>query len=466
MKKICALLLALLLLAGLCPAAHMEAHSGEMTFSVELGSWLVTLLEGEMMDADAARALEKVLENAHLNVQTDENKVYMRLLLKDTRLVDALLHVQDESVLLTTSLLPGVALRLPVEEQRADHGKIKDMIVSDVKEYLGAGEQGTFVLEGLSDEAFSTHHVIDFSDDALKEMVSKWVLEVSPESWTDVFTISAGFETDEEKPIIHCDVYTRADGDFALLLRSTEGASCTDVLLAGEDGEYVFALLPEQSADSGIVTNTANVLENGCDEGILAMAEKLGDSLHILTGFYTEDMQWDMQYSHEKLDGTWYMTFATEMAGDGEYVGAAGDGTFDGENMKGTFFVRYPENENLITFLTEGRKADMALPAMTYEKEWDALNLTGAQEEELNALLTGSAIKAFIYAASVMPDEIALLTNYAVMMENDMLGIIGGADGPTTIVMADKTETPTEKPTEEPAAEPTAKPTARPLFGK
>lgn len=459
MKKYLALLMTLVLLIAVCPAACAENQAGEAHVSVVLGEPLMALIRGEMEQDAAADALQRVLENVRICVRGDEKDAYVRLLLGSRELCDARIAVQEDgSVLLLTSLLPGTALKLPGQDaQKTDHGAFADKVKEDIKNYLGNGETGEFMLEGLSTQPYTVHYAIDLKDDALKQMVHGWVMEAYPGSWSDVFTVTSAYNQ-TEKPQ-DCHLYTRENGDAAFLLRETENDVCTDVLFALEDGEFVFALLPAQQANGvSVIENTAACLENGCEEGLLAMGEKQEDSVQLHVALYAGLTEMDLQYSHEKLDGAWYASLVTELLTDSVYVGAAGECTWDEKQLTGTFFVRYPENETFITLNLSGDAAPAPLPEISYDTVIDVENMADGQEEALEAQLTASAIKMFIYAASVMPDDMALLTNYYVMLENDALGIIGGADGPTTIVVADKTETP--------SAEPTERPTARPLFGQ
>ena len=324
MKKYLALLMTLVLLITVCPAACAENQAGEANVSVVLGEPLMELIRGEMEQTAAADALQRVLENVRICVRGDEKDAYVRLLLGSRELCDVRIAAQEDgSVLLLTSLLPGTALKMPVQDmQEANHEAFAQKVREDVKNYLGDGEKGEFMLEGLSTQPYTVHYAIDLKDDALKQMVHTWVMEANPGSWSDVFTVTAYNQTEKTQD---CHLYTRENGDAAFLLRETENDVCTDVLFALEDGEFVFALLPAQQANGvSVIENTAACLENGCEEGLLAMGEKKEDSVQLHAALYAGLTEMDVQYSHEKLDDTWYASLVTEFLNDDVYMGAAG----------------------------------------------------------------------------------------------------------------------------------------------
>ena len=459
MKKICALLLVMCMVLSQCPLALMESTAEKKTDHLQmdvqllLGESLVDTLSTFVSDKAALNAMQSVIENLHVSTQTEEDLVYTKVLLKDRTLLDVLMQQTDEAAYMTTSLLPGTAFKVPSPKGKdADVQKLTEELKQDLIHWAGEGEKGVYPMEAITETPYDTHYVLDLQDEELAGILEKYLQDLISGQETAFTAVSTSVTAAEDE--VDCHLYTREDGAFLLTARQVLDETATDVLLAGEEQEYVLAMVPEQSPLTSVADNVAAATEQGMKEGIFLTASGGEESFHLAGVMVFEDGEVDVQYSQEKLLDDLYGTLAAEVYAGDVYVGLAGEFRA-GDTADGTFSVRFPENQTLLTVKLQGKAPVKPVPAMTYDQVVDVENITAEQEEMLTAQLGMNAVSVFIQASAAMPDEMAEILRFfmALQMEDSSVGVIGGADGPTALFVATEEVNLEEAEQEEPASQ-------------
>ena len=483
------------MLMTLYPCALMEnvnenQESMQLDTQLLLGDSLVEMLQVVIPDQDVMDALQAVIENLRVSVQADENQAYTQVFLKDRLLLDGHVKQADGEAYITTSLLPGMALRVPsLEKEQADVQQLAEKLKQDLTAWLGEGEMGEYLMESVTDVPYDTHYALNLEDEELVRILEEFVQGLIPEDEVGFATVSADvFVTDTQE---QCDLYTRKDGAFLLTAFSAESDVRDEIVFAGENGEYVFSWLAGQSAQNTLMENLDAAMENGFEEGVFLSAGEEGDNFHLAGVMYADGGEVSLQYSQEKLLEELYGSLTAEVYVEDVYVGFAGEFRA-GDTTDAAFTVRFPENETLFTWKMTGGEAKAAIPEMVYDELVDVETMTAQQEEALTTHLGMSAVTLLIQASAAMPDEMAKLASYLILMQQEpsSLGVIGGADGPTAVWITDEVNLGEGEASEDsmqvtvsqklsingdaPAAPaesteeaaPEATPTPRPLFGQ
>jgi hypothetical protein len=165
-----------------------------------------------------------------------------------------------------------------------------------------------------------------------------------------------------------------------------------------------------------VADNVAAATEQGMKEGIFLTASGGEESFHLAGVMVFEDGEVDVQYSQEKLLDDLYGTLAAEVYAGDVYVGLAGEFRA-GDTADGTFSVRFPENQTLLTVKLQGKAPVKPVPAMTYDQVVDVENITAEQEEMLTAQLGMNAVSVFIQASAAMPDEMAEILRFFMALQ-------------------------------------------------
>lgn len=419
MKRLLAILAALVLLLT---ATALGEGTNQVTLTIQVEDYLEDVIGKVMADEKAIDALVRMVENASLRLHTGDDYLLTEVLLGDKSIADIALYQKGNRLLLGSSLVPNVAICLPYEA-------VQTVVGPDGAPDLDAlpveGMRGEFHLAELSERPYDTCYRMDFQDPAVEAMVNEWLKALD----MDAEPVDLPDEGESA-----CVIYTRETGEFALLMRVETGETCTDVLCLNEEGQYALCVLPDQDQANTVAANAVKAMSEGCENGIVCAGS--GDDAGMgLRGFvYADGAEADVYYSHQTISDVLYGSLEAEVTAADVYVGAALSFTRQDETVQGDLLIRLYEGTDTLRMHVEsapgGKTPDMN-PAIIYDMT--QLDEAGAMALEEEVGMWASQVVVNLTEAA-QEDMMTLLMYFLTLQtESASVGIIGGADGPTSI---------------------------------
>lgn len=449
MKKTLCLLLVLLLCAGTAWAE--EGKNEKIDLTLRVGEQFIAGMMSNEASQELVSAVQSLLDNLTLRILNNDRTTRMEVYLKDRLLLDMTYEETAEYSYMTTSLLPGYVMAERMVSLE-DEGELEAQLSAVLKKYVGEPKTSVFFVKEVSSVAFNTRLKVELDGKQLSDMLEEMIDILNDQMPVEEMEalssqMLAGIEAEslyalaESDFLLKGDYYTRMNGDYLYLFRLFMGDTALDILWSKEDGYTTIVLVPCFAPHaSRIPLNIEKALEADELEGVLISMYEYEQGVEgmLVSPFAMA------QFSHETIQEKEYGTLSLEM---GEGMGPLGMGmsyeigedavVVDVKVLTGDY------QEPALTMHMEGSLVeegpapiDMAGNTLVYIEQLDEDVLLEMEQD-----IAMSMMQLLIDACAAMPDEMAAITTACMGRMNDMgsaYGIIGGADGPTSIYLGEE----------------------------